>query len=117
MARLMILAVLAMMLGQLVAMPSTALSLTDESFDQRSSLAQVVLEQEQPGAPCHHQSNVQGHVCCFSGECPMQTLALPVTPAAAPQTTFLPLAYRHGAVLPPDGLSTAPMLPPPRSLA
>ena len=115
-ARLLILAVLAMMLGQVVAMPSATLSSTQELSDQHSSLTQTVLEQEKTGAPCHHHGNAQGPVCCFSGECPMLTLALPVTPSAAPHTTFLPLAYRHGAVLPPDGVSTAPVLPPPRFL-
>jgi hypothetical protein len=112
----MIVAVLAMMFGQVVAMPSATLSVTEDSFDQRSSLTQTVLEQEEPGAPCHHLGDAQGPVCCFAGDCPMLTLALPVTLLAAPTTTLLLLAYRRGAVSPPDPLGTAPMLPPPRSL-
>ena len=112
--RLMILAVFAMMLGQVVAMPSATLSLADASFDQQSALTQTALEQEEPGVPCHHHGNAQGPVCCFAGDCPMLTLALPVTPSATRVMAFRPLVYRHDAVSSPDGMSAVPLLPPPQ---
>jgi hypothetical protein len=114
--RLMILAVLAMMLGQVVAMPSVSLSLSDASFDQRSALAQSALEQDVPRAPCHHRGNALGPMCCFAGDCPMLTLALPVTPSATRPMAFRPLVYRHDAMPSPDGTGATPLLPPPRHL-
>src|SRR5690242_13876135 len=112
----MLLAVFAMMLGQVAAMPPPSPSSHDASLDQRSSLTQTVLEQDQPALPCHHHSSPQGALCCCTGDCPMLTLALPVTPSAAPPMAFRPLIYRHDAVSSPDGTSAVPLLRPPRSL-
>jgi hypothetical protein len=111
----MILAVLAMMLGQVVAMPSVSSSLTDASR-QHSALTQTALEQDVLGVPCHHHGNTQGPVCCFSGDCPMLTLALPVVPWSALPTVFRLLAYLHDAIPSPDGTGDAPLVPPPRLL-
>ena len=115
-ARLMMLAVLVMMLGQVVAMPSGSLSVTDGSFDQQSSLAWTALEQDVPGVPCHHHGGMLVPVCCFTGYCPMLTFALPVTPSAARPMAFRALVYRHDVVPSPDGMRAAPLLPPPRHL-
>ena len=79
-------------------------------------MTQVVPEQDEPGVPCHHHGNAQGCVCCITGGCPMLTLTLPVTPSTARPTAFRPLVYRHDAVSSRDGMTAAPLLPPPRYL-
>ncbi len=114
-AWLMILAVLTMMLAQVVAMPTVSSSLTDSSR-QHSTLTQTAAEPDAGGVPCHHHGNTQGPLCCFSGDCPMLTLALPVVPRPAPPTAFRQLAYLHDAIPSPDGTGDAPLVPPPRLL-
>jgi hypothetical protein len=118
-ARLMILAVFAMMLGQVAAMPSVSLSLIDQAAlaNQQPTPTQAALDQDEPGLPCQHSGGAEGPICCFAGDCPMLTLALPLASSAARPMMFRPLAYRHDAVPAPDGLSAAPTLPPPRHLA
>jgi hypothetical protein len=115
-ARLMMLAVWAMMLGQVVAMPSGSLSVTNGSFDQQSTLAP-----HRFGAGCARRALSSpwqrvGFRRCFAGNCPMLTFALPVTPSAAWPMAFRALVYRHDSVPLPDGTRAAPLLPPPRPL-
>jgi hypothetical protein len=112
--RLMILAVFAMMLGQVVVMPSVALSSDEGSSGQHPSLTQVSLQQEASGLPCHHDGSARDLHCCFAGYCVMLTLALPVAPLAVLPTGFRLLAYRAAALRSPDGAGAAPLLPPPR---
>jgi hypothetical protein len=109
----MMLAVLAMMLGQVVAMPSGSRSVNDKSFDQQSSLAWTALDLDVPGVPCHHHGSVSGPVCCFAGDCPMLTFALPVTRSSARNMAFRALVYCHDPMPSPDGTGAAPLLPPP----
>jgi hypothetical protein len=108
----MILAVFAMMLGQVFAMPSPPLSLND----QQSSFAQSALDQDEPSAPCHHHGNTDGPACCLAANCPMLTLALPIAPPVVLPTELRLLAYRHDAMQSPDGTGDAPLVPPPRLL-
>jgi hypothetical protein len=116
-ARLMFLAVFAMMLGQVVAMPSATLSSTDAFGDQQSSTARSGLDQDQSGMPCQHHGNAQGSACCLAGNCPMLTLTLPIVPPAVLPTELRLLAYRHDAMQSPDGTGDAPLVPPPRLLS
>jgi hypothetical protein len=113
----MILAVFAMMLGQVVAMPLANLSLNDATFsDRQSSASQSARDQDAPGVPCHHHNITPGAACCLSGGCPMLTLALPVAPSAAQPTGLRLLAYTQDAMQSPDGTGDAPSVPPPRFL-
>jgi hypothetical protein len=111
-ARLMILAVFAMMLGQVVAMPSATLSLNDAIFSDQQS----ALDQDEPSAPCHRHGNTHGYACCLASSCPMLTLALPIAPSAVLPTELRLRAYRHDAMQLPHGTSNAPLVPPPRLL-
>jgi len=125
-ARLMILAVFAMMFGQVVAMPSASLASNasvasnaslasnEGSFAQPWSLTQISPEQDASGMPCHHDGSAQGLRCCFAGDCVMLTLVLPVAPLAALPAHFRLLVYRAAAMPSLDGAGAAPLLPPPR---
>ena len=111
MARLMILAVFAMMLGQFAAMPSASLSLNDATFSDQQS----ALDQDEPSAPCHHHGNTtHGSACCLASSCPMVTLALPIAPPAVLPAELRLLAYTQDAMPSPDGTGDAPLVPPPR---
>jgi hypothetical protein len=116
-ARLMILAVFAMMLGQVVVFPSLALSLNDAAFsDRQSSATQSGLDQGEPSLPCHHRGSTPDSSCCLAAGCPMLTLTLPIVPPAVlPMELRLP-AYTPDAMQSPDGTVDAPLVPPPRHL-
>ena len=107
-AWLMTLAVLALMFGQVVAMPVATVS--------AATPMQIELGQEEPGVPCHHHGNAQGPLCCSAGDCPMLVLALPASTPAEHPIARHKLAYGQDAVHPPPGTDAAPLLPPPRSL-
>jgi hypothetical protein len=109
-ARLMILAVFAMMLGQVVAMPAATLSLNAATFSDRQS----ALDQDEPSAPCQHHGNTHGFACCLVAGCPMLTLALPIAPPGVLPTELHLLAYTQDAMRSPDGTGDAPLVPPPR---
>ena len=112
MARLMILAVFAMMLGQVVAMPSATLSWNDATFSDQQS----ALDQDEPSAPCHHHGNTHGSACCLASSCPMLTLAMPIAPPGVLPTELHLLAYTQDTTRAPDGTGDAPLVPPPRLL-
>jgi hypothetical protein len=111
-ARLMILAVFAMMLGQVVAMPSATLALNAATFSDQQS----ALDQDEPSAPCQHHGNTLGFACCLASSCPMLTLALPIAPPGVLPTELRLLAYSQDATRSPDGTGDAPLVPPPRLL-
>jgi hypothetical protein len=117
-ARLIILAMIAIMLGQAAAMASIGLSSVHTTLtgDQPPSLTQALPQQDRPGVPCDEHGNAPGDACCCAGACPMLTLALPVPSLVSPPAALRPLAYRDDARVSPAGVGGAPSVPPPRRL-
>ena len=116
-ACLLMLAVLALMFGQVAAMPLATVSHHDEVAYLASTSVQTALGDEQSGVPCHHHGNAPGPLCCSAVHCPMLVLALPASAPAVHPLTRYGLAYLHDALHPPPGTIAVPLLPPPRSLA
>jgi hypothetical protein len=114
--RLMLLAVLAMMAGQVVAMPVGIVSAHNAAAYHATSSIQTELGPEQPGIPCHHHGNAQGPLCCSAGDCPMLTPALSTNFPQAHPMIWHALAYRQHDTHPPPDTNAAPLLPPPRYL-
>ena len=114
----MMLAVFALVFGQVAAMPvavSVAVS-WDEATHYASYPMQTEAGQAEPAVPCHHHANAQGLFCCCAADCPMLAVALSAgVPAVHPMTRHK-LAYRQDAAHPPPGTDAAPLLPPPRFL-
>jgi hypothetical protein len=115
-ARLIILATFAIIVGQAVAMASIGLLPVHTTLlgDQRPSLTRAPLQQDRPGVPCDHHGSGPGHTCCCASACPMLTLALPVPSLVSPPAVLRLLVYRDDARVTPAGVGGAPLVPPPR---
>ena len=116
-AWLLMLAVFALMVGQVAAMPVVTVSHHDEVAYHASASVQTALGDEQPGVRCHHHGNAQDPLCCSAVHCPMLVVALPAGTLAVHPLTRYGLAYPHDVLHPPPGTIAVPLLPPPRSLA
>ena len=102
-ARLMLVAVFAMLVGQVVAMPQANAVVAN---GMQSSLS--------PTSPCHHHGGPQGPLCCVAADCPMLTLSLPIVPSAGLPAELPRMAFQLAAMLSPDGMRAPPLIPPPR---
>jgi hypothetical protein len=116
-AWLMTLAVLALVLSQVAAVPIATASWQDQAVNQASTSKHAELGEQEPAVPCRHHGNAQGPLCCSAGDCPMLVLSLPASAPAMHPMTRHELAYVRSVVHPPPGTNAAPLLPPPRSLA
>ena len=115
-AGLLVLAVLALSVGEAVAAPMSNWSHPAYHDGASARATAVIAASGDLGSPCEHHDCTHCLACCIAGACSMLSGWLPANVAAPMPVVSAPLTRPEVAAPAPDGLGLTPPLPPPRRI-